>query len=182
MRPSCSTSHSWPAANGAHAVANGDETVGIVGEGAAAERRISRERREKILRALLWGNIWQRRRAPRRDGAAQLGGVDWHEPQWLAAALLIMLLSVADAVLTLTLLNHGAIELNPLMRVLVMGSDRSFVYLKMGITAVTVTMLVLLIRVRTFGRQLAGPVLLMTALVYALLVSYEYWLLIRIGE
>jgi Domain of unknown function (DUF5658) len=153
----------------------------MVGEGAIAERRFSSERREKILRALLLGNIWQRRREPRRGGAAQLGGVDWHEPQWLAAALLIMLLSVADAVLTLTLLDHGAIELNPLMRVLVMGSDRSFVYLKMGLTAATVTMLVLLIRVRTFGRQLAGPVLLMTALVYALLVSYEYWLLNYLG-
>ena len=68
------------------------------------------------------------------------------------------------------------------MRVLVMGSDRSFVYLKMGITAITVTMLVLLIRVRTFGRQLAGPLLLMTALVYAVLVSYEYWLLNYIGD
>ncbi len=154
----------------------------MVGEGATAERRIGSERREKILRALLWGNIWRRRRAPRRGCAAQLGGVDWHEPHWLAAALLIMLLSVADAVLTLTLINHGAIELNPLMRVLVMGSDRSFVYLKMGITAVTVTMLVLLIRVRTFGRQLAGPLLLMTALVYSVLVSYEFWLLNYIGD
>ncbi len=158
-------------------MADGDEKPGLVGAGVAAERRLSSERRERILRALMLGHIWQRRRGPRRGGAAQLGGVDWHEPQWLAAALLIMLLSVADAVLTLTLLNHGAIELNPLMRVLVMGSDRSFVYLKMGITAVTVTMLVLLIRVHTFGRQLAGPVLLVTALVYALLVSYEYWLL-----
>jgi hypothetical protein len=43
-------------------------------------------------------------------------------------------------------------------------------------------MLVLLIRVRTFGRQLAGPVLLMTALVYALLVIYEYWLLNSIRD
>jgi hypothetical protein len=163
-------------------VAKGDETVGIVGEGATAERRIGSERREKIFQALLLGHVRQRRRAPRRESAAQLGGIDWHEPQWLAAALLIMLLSVADAVLTLTLLNHGAIELNPLMRVLVMGSDRSFVYLKMGITAITVTMLVLLIRVRTFGRQLAGPVLLMTALVYSLLVSYEYWLLNSIRD
>jgi len=121
-------------------------------------------------------------RRSRRGGATQLGAIDWHEPQWLAAALLIMLLSVADAVLTLTLVNHGAIELNPFMRLLVMGSDRSFVYLKMGITAITVTMLVLLLRVRTFGRQLAGPMLLATALAYALLVSYEYWLLDRIGS
>ena len=129
------------------------------------------------MRALLQGHFWQRRRNLRRGDANQLGSIDWHEPQWLAAALLIMLLSVADAALTLSLLNHGATELNPLMRMVVMGSDRSFVYLKLGITAITVTMLVLLIRVRTFGRQLAGPLLLLTALSYSVLVSYEYWLL-----
>lgn len=147
---------------------------------AVPERRTG-ERRAQILRALLQGHLWQRRRRARRGGVTQLGAIDWHEPQWLAAALLIMLLSVADAVLTLTLVNHGAIELNPFMRLLVMGSDRSFVYLKMGITASTVTMLVLLLRVRTFGRQLAGPLLLLTALFYAVLVSYEYWLLDRIA-
>lgn len=154
----------------------GDEAVDVNAAGASAERR-SGERRQQILRALLQGHLWQRRRQLRRGGITQLGAIDWHEPQWLAAALLVMLLSVADAVLTLTLLNHGAIELNPFMRMVVMGSDRSFVYLKLGITAITVTMLVLLIRVRTFGRQLAGPLLLLTALSYSLLVSYEYWLL-----
>jgi hypothetical protein len=160
----------------------GGQAAGIGGERAASERRAGGERREQILRALIQGHLWQRRRQPRRGAAAQLGAIDWHEPQWLAAALLIMLLSVADAVLTLTLLNHGAIELNPFMRMLVMGSDRSFVYLKMGITAITVTMLVLLIRVRTFGRHLAGPMLLLTALSYSVLVSYEYWLLDRIAN
>ena len=145
-------------------------------EGTSSERR-SGERRHQILRALLQGHLWQRRRQLRRGGTTQLGAIDWHEPQWLAAALLIMLLSVADAMLTLTLLNRGATELNPLMRMVVMGSDRSFVYLKMGITAITVTMLVLLIRVRTFGRQLAGPLLLLTAVSYSLLIGYELWLL-----
>jgi Domain of unknown function (DUF5658) len=144
---------------------------------AATDRRASSERREQILRAVLQGHMWQRRRGPRRGGAAQLGAIDWHEPQWLAAALLIMLLSIADAVLTLTLLNHGAVEVNPFMRLLLVGGDRSFVFLKLLITAITVTMLVLLLRVRAFGRQLAGPMLLLTALCYSALVGYEYWLL-----
>ena len=146
------------------------------GDDPSGERR-GGERRQQILRALLQLHLWQRRRNLRRGGVNQLGSLDWHEPQWLAAALLIMLLSVADAALTLSLLKHGATELNPLMRMVVMGSDRSFVYLKLGITAITVTLLVLLIRVRTFGRQLAGPLLLLTALTYSVLVSYEYWLL-----
>ncbi len=161
-------------------MSRGDQVTGSSEQAAAPERR-GGERRQQIFRALLQGHLWLRRRQLRRGGVTQLGAIDWHEPQWLAAALLIMLLSVADAALTLMLLKYGATELNPFMRMVVLGSDRSFVYLKMGITAITVTMLVLLIRVRTFGRQLAGPVLLLTALGYGLLVSYEYWLLDRIS-
>jgi len=159
------------------------EAASNVSEGpAASERRAGSERREQIWRAVVQGHMWQRRRGPRRGGSTQLGAIDWHEPQWLAAALLIMLLSVADAVLTLTLLTHGAVEVNPFMRMLLVGGDRSFVFLKMLITAITVTMLVLLLRVRTFGRQLAGPMLLLTALCYSLLVSYEYWLLTNVNR
>jgi len=143
------------------------------------ERRLAAERRVRLLRAVLLGGWHQRRRQPRRAGTARLGEQDWHEPQWLAAALLIMFLSIADAVLTLTLLAQGAIEVNPLMRALVLNSERSFVYLKMALTAGTVTLLVLLLRVRAFGRYLAGPILVTTALAYVLLVGYEYLLLMR---
>lgn len=143
------------------------------------DRRASIDRRTHLWRAVILGGWYQRRRNLRRDGSAQLGSHDWHEPQWLAAALLIMLLSVADAVMTLTLLSRGAVEINPIMRLVVLGDARSFVYLKMTLTAVTVTMLVLLTRLRTFGCYLAGPVLLLTALSYTLLVSYEYWLVVN---
>ena len=146
---------------------------------ASSERRQAAERRVRLLRAVLLGGWYQRRRQSRRPGTPQLGEQDWHEPQWLAAAVLIMFLSVADAVLTLTLLEQGAIEINPLMRVLVIDGARSFVYLKMALTAGTVTLLVLLIRVRAFGRYLAGPILLTSALAYVVLVGYEYLLLMQ---
>ena len=60
------------------------------GDDPSGERR-GGERRQQILRALLQGHLWQRRRNPRRGGANQLGSIDWHEPQWLAAALLMFL-------------------------------------------------------------------------------------------
>jgi len=47
---------------------------------------------------------------------------DWFHPQWLAVGMLILLLCSADALLTLTLISHGAVEVNPLMAPLVTGS------------------------------------------------------------
>ena len=77
---------------------------------------------------------------------------DWYAPQWLAAALLILILCVADALITLALLGHGAHEANPLMDTIVHGDGRSFVAFKFGLTATGVVLLILLARVRAFGR------------------------------
>jgi len=68
----------------------------------------------------------------------------------------ILLLCAADAILTLTLISHGAVELNPLMAPLVKGSGHSFAYWKMGLIAMGVVVLTLLARVR-FGARRSGP-------------------------
>jgi hypothetical protein len=109
----------------------------------------------------------------------QLGSVDWHAPQWLAAALVVLLLSLADTFLTLVLVHHGAIEVNPLMAPLVLGSGQGFAFLKLALTASAVTVLVALTRVPAFGRLLAGPILVGAAMLYALLIAYELWLVDR---
>jgi hypothetical protein len=41
--------------------------------------------------------------------------IDWHEPYLLFLAMTILLLSVADAFLTITLIMGGAQEANPLL-------------------------------------------------------------------
>ena len=51
---------------------------------------------------------------------------DWFHPQWLAVGILILLLCGADALLTLTLISRGAVEVNPVMDPLVRGSGQSF--------------------------------------------------------
>ena len=128
------------------------------------------------MRALVAGSWHARRRNPRRAEAARPGFVDWHAPQWFAAALVVLLLSMADTFLTLVLVQHGAVEINPLMEPFVIGGGRSFAFLKLALTAAAVTILVVLTRVPTFGRLLAGPILVGTALLYAVLLSYELWL------
>jgi hypothetical protein len=141
-----------------------------------AERRAGFERRSQTWLALATGSWRRRRRAPRRRVDAGLAAVDWHEARWLGVALLILLLSLTDAFLTLILINQGATELNPAMKPLVDGTGRGFALWKLGLTAGGVILLTLLVRVRVFGRYLAGVALYAILAGYVLLVSYEFWL------
>jgi hypothetical protein len=140
------------------------------------ERRKNSERRRSVLRALWHGNFARRRHAPRRSNERHAAVTDWFHPQWLAVGLAVLLLSVADAFLTLVLISHGATEVNPLMEPLVHGSGHSFAYWKIGLTASSVVVLILLARLRLWGRTV-GNVLYVAAAMYALLVAYELFLL-----
>jgi hypothetical protein len=146
---------------------------------AASERRDGPDRRRRVLFALLFGGFKPRRRRPRRDHERHIAALDWHPPQWLAVAMLIVLLSVADALLTLTLLGLGAQEVNPLMAPLVVGTGHGFAYWKFGLTAGGVITLTLLARMRVFGRVPVAVVLYTVLAVYVALISYEVWLLDR---
>jgi Domain of unknown function (DUF5658) len=143
--------------------------------GGARERRRS-ERRQQVLRGLLLGSFRARRRTPRRAGERALAASDWHHPQWLATAILIMLCSCADALLTLALIRHGAYEVNPLMRTL-LGSALAFAVVKVGLTAGGVVLLTLLARVRAFGALSGGLLLYFFLAGYAALIVYEFRLL-----
>ena len=144
------------------------------------ERRTGGERRSNTTRALVAGGWHARRKAVRRAEPARVGFVDWHASHWFAAALIVLLLSMADTMLTLVLVQHGAIEINPLMEPFVVGNGPAFAYLKLALTASAVMILVALTRVPAFGRLLAGPILVGAALLYTALLSYELWLLDRL--
>ncbi|HQW09977.1 MAG TPA: DUF5658 family protein [Steroidobacteraceae bacterium] len=96
-------------------------------------------------------------------------------------ALVILLLSCADAFLTLVLMQHGATEVNPIMAPLVTGSGHAFAFWKLALTASGVIVLTILVRIRAFGTFPAGVILYAAATGYAALVGYELWLLDRIG-
>ncbi len=145
-----------------------------------AERRNHGERRSQTVRALVAGGWHARRRNMRRAEPARVGFVDWHASRWFAAALIVLLLSMADTLLTLVLVQHGAVEVNPLMEPFVLGSGPAFAFLKLALTATAVLILVVLTRVPAFGRLLAGPILMGAALLYTVLLGYEMWLLDRL--
>ena len=72
-----------------------------------------------------------RRGARRRRASSPWIGIP---PHLLAVAIGISLLSVADAFLTLQLLQRGAAEVNPVMAALVDRSVAAFAALKMALT------------------------------------------------
>jgi hypothetical protein len=143
----------------------------------APERRGRPDRRKQTFRALLKGSVSPRRKAPRRDADRSLTSVDWHHPQWLAVAILTLLLCSADAFLTLILLERGANEANPFMQPLVGGSPLVFTVVKLGLTSTGITVLILLAGARLFGRVPVSAILYAVLFAYAALVAYEFWLL-----
>lgn len=128
------------------------------------------------LRSFVHGGIRPRRRNGRRAGEQHLP-VDWHEPYLLFLAVTILLLSVADAFLTLTLIVWGATEANPLLAFILRDHPELFAAVKMGLTGAGVLVLVALARTRLFRIMSVGSVLQGVFVAYVALIAYEWWLL-----
>jgi hypothetical protein len=143
----------------------------------AAERRNDPDRRKRTLYSLVYGSFNPRRREARRTDARSLRDLDWHHPQWLAVAMLIVVLCCVDAALTLTLIAHGAYEVNPIMAPIVGGSALVFTLVKVGLTAGGVVLLTLAVRIRAFGKIPVSFLLYTVLLGYGILVIYELRLL-----
>jgi hypothetical protein len=149
---------------------------------AHSDRRRPADRRRRTFRALMHGSFNPRRHGPRRDGEQSFSAVDWHHPQWLAVAILTLIMCLADAGLTLMLLERGANEANPFMAPLVDGSPLVFVSIKFGLTAGGLVILILLARVRLFRKVPVAAILYGVLLAYAALIGYELWLLETLFE
>lgn len=147
-----------------------------------ADRRRGADRRKHALRSLLIGHVAPRRHGPRRARDGSIISTDWYEPHWMLVAVVILLLSVADAVLTLTLMAHGALEENPVMAALVRDSTGGFAAVKLGLTAGGVLLLMALARVRAFGRLPVGALLYVVLTGYVVLVTYEMRMLLSIAR
>jgi hypothetical protein len=126
---------------------------------------------------LIRGGITPRRRAPRRAEDHHRFVADWYESDLLYVALAILVCSVADAALTLTLVQLGAREVNLFMVGLVHGDPQTFVGWKMVLTGAGLIHLVIRHRVRLFGRIPVHQVLYLILAAYAGLIAYELWLL-----
>jgi hypothetical protein len=135
--------------------------------GGRRERRAGVDRRSRIWWSLLYGSIRPRRRQPqRRIDDSQFQAMDWHGAHLWAVSLVILILSVADAFLTVTLISGGAVEVNPVMAMFIGGNVAVFAGFKIAMTGASILLMVFLARYR-FMRVLRVEVML-----YAVLTGY----------
>ena len=150
--------------------------------GVAPERRDRLDRRRRVLWSVLYGSFNPRRRNPaRRHGDTRYHSIDWHGAHLLVVSIGILSLSVVDAFLTLVLLSIGAVEANPVMALVLQGNDALFAALKMGMTGVSVTLMVTLSQYR-FMRVVRVELALYAVLaLYCGLIGYELWMIRTLG-
>ena len=144
------------------------------GQGRGCDRRARPDRRQRIWWAFLYGSIRpRRRRVGRRTDDGRFQATDWHGAHLWAVSVGILILSVVDAFLTLTLMSGGAVEVNPVMAA-VMGHDIGvFAILKIAMTGACVMLMVFLARYR-FMRVVRVELLLYGVLLtYLFLVGHE---------
>lgn len=140
------------------------------------DRRVSpRDRRAVTWRTLLASGLTPRRRGGRRAGEAEQL-VDFHEPYLLLLATVMLVLSVTDAFLTVTLMTDGATESNPVLASVLDAHPRLFAAAKMALTGFGVVVLVAVARLRVFKLVRASVFLQLLVIAYAALVGYEAWL------
>ena len=141
------------------------------------ERRCGSDRRALSARTFFQGGLTPRRRRSRRtDEATPL--VDWHEPHLLFLALAILLLSVLDAFLTLTLMTRGAHEVNPILAWLLDTHPGLFAVVKMTLTGTGVLVLVAVARTKVFRIIRVATIMHGFVVAYVCLILYE-WSLLR---
>ena len=143
------------------------------------ENRNKADRRIFSWRTVRSGFLRSRRRDTRRGAEDEPLFTDWHHPWLFFLATGIMLLSALDAFMTLQLLDFGAIELNPVMAAVIGKSTLTFAVTKMALTGVCVLALVFLSRSRFLNRVRTGLLLTIFFSFYAVLVCYEFVMLIQ---
>lgn len=144
--------------------------------GESVSRR-SRDRRSFGFSTLVCGSLHCRRRGARRSSDAHTVYVDWYEPRLLYITLSVLVLSSVDAAMTLNLLQHGSIELNPFMGLLIEQNVSLFVYTKLMITGASLVFLVMHVNFRLFRYIRIIYCLVASLVVYLVLVAYELVLL-----
>jgi hypothetical protein len=122
-----------------------------------------------------WRWAWRGRRvATRRYGEDAEMGSDVHDPSLFIVAIVILLLSAADATFTLMLLSSGhAFEANPFMRALIQHDVQVFVNLKIVLTAGGLPFMVVCADLRLMRIIRVRYVMLGLLFAYAGLVAYE---------
>jgi hypothetical protein len=109
------------------------------------ERRSGKDRRKRSFHFLRRPFSTGRRRTLRRKSdRCRFFLFDYYSPKLFYSIVLVLLLSVLDALLTLVLISEGAQELNPVMAYFLAFGPNIFLLAKYLITSASVVIVVLL--------------------------------------
>lgn len=139
----------------------------------STEQRTDLDRRVFSWRTVFYGFTRSRRHAHRRIVDNEVIFLDWHHPWLFFLAVGTMLLSVADAFLTLRLIELGMIEANPVMNIVMQQSTMLFTSTKLAMTGFGILVLVFLAKSQFMNRFRTGLFLTIFFSFYACLVCYE---------
>jgi hypothetical protein len=137
------------------------------------DKRDELERRDFTWRTVFFGFTRSRRREHRRLVDDDVVFLDWHHPWLFFLATGTMLLSCADAFLTLQLIDRGMIEINPVMGAAMAHSTILFTSTKLAMSGIGILILVFLAKSRFLNRFRTGAFLTVFFSFYASLVCYE---------
>jgi len=140
---------------------------------AISVKRTETDRRDFTWRTVFYGFIRSRRHAYRRTADDDVVFLDWHHPWLFFLSVGTMLLSCADAFLTLQLINLGMIEVNPFMNAVMAHSTLLFTGTKLSMTAFGILVLVFFAKAQFLNRIRTGALLTVFFSIYACLVCYE---------
>ena len=149
----------------------------IEAEWSGIERRESAERRTCSLQTLRQCISAPRRTKGRRTTDRRYPIVDHFDSGILLLAILLMGLSIADSIFTLTLISRGGSELNPIMNWFLGHSVWAFIIVKMILTGIPAVLLVATGNVLLYKRWRARSILGAMVGLYAGLIVYELSLL-----
>ncbi len=142
------------------------------------ERRSSQDRRQSHIAffklVLCKGKRCSLRRA---EDCKQITVLDQYDTSLMICALIVLGLSMVDAVLTLTLLEHGAVEVNPVMRYFIDLGLGPFVIAKYGLTATPLVVMVMLSASSFLRFRIGSLMFLFSGLAFGSVVMWELHIL-----
>ena len=137
-----------------------------------------RKRKIPPLKYLLFGG--RRKRVRRKEDENGLIILDTHGPWVFVLAVIILVLSIVDGLLTLNLIGMGASETNPLMAYLVELNPYIYFFTKCFLTAISVIILILfrnyrskIFRVRTSNLMPVVAVFFILVIFYQLHLKFQ---------
>jgi len=131
-----------------------------------------------IFKHFLTGRLAVLRRDEDRQRSHKIGR---HSFMTLAAILLIVSLSILDAIFTLDLVSHGAEELNPVMAYYLDHGPLVFFGVKYFLTCASIV-LILLIRDNTKAKLQTKILFVLFIIPFALVIQWELYLIFFVNK